>query len=126
MTRWAGGEGLLHYMLPESSTNPENAQRNPLLSADTGIPLFFPEVYRQGGDKERLQVKAAGGAQVLNDWGYFNIEKRNDVALRKILGANHILIQTENVGDPFNRTVRLEISSGRVWAKSPRDGEMEL
>jgi chemotaxis protein CheD len=120
------GGGLLHSMVPESSTNPEKAQGSPFLSADTGIPLFFPEVYRLGGDKERLQVKAPGGGQLLNDSGYFNIGKRNYMALRKILGANRILIQTGKVGDPLNRTVRLEISSGRIRAKSSRDGEMEL
>jgi hypothetical protein len=48
------------------------------------------------------------------------------MALRKILGANHILIQTENAGDTFKRTVRLEISSGRIRAKSSKDGEVEL
>jgi chemotaxis protein CheD len=118
--------GLLHYMLPESSTNPDKAQINPCMFADTGIPLLFQEVYRLGGDKRRMQVKAAGGAQLLDDSGYFNIGKRNYMALRKILWANSVLIQAENVGGQVNRTVRLDISSGRVWVKSSRDGEMEL
>ena len=94
--------------------------------ADTGIPLFFLEVYRLGGDKSRMHVKAAGGAQLLDDSAYFNIGKRNYIALRNILGANDILIQAENVGGQVNRTVRLDMSSGRVWVKSSRDGEMEL
>lgn len=118
--------GLLHYMLPESSTNPEKAQTNPFLFADTGIPLLFQEFYRLGGDKRRVQVKAAGGAQLLDDSGYFNIGRRNYRALKKILRANHILIRAENVGGQVNRTVRLDLSSGRVWVKSSGDGEMEL
>jgi chemotaxis protein CheD len=118
--------GLLHYMLPESSTNPEKARSNPFMFADTGIPLLFQEVYRLGGDKRRVQVKAAGGAQLLDDLGYFNIGQRNYMALRKILWANHVPIQAENVGGQVNRTVLLEMSSGRVWVKSSRDGEMEL
>jgi chemotaxis protein CheD len=73
-----------------------------------------------------MQVKAAGGAQPLDDSGYFNIGKRNDMALRKILWANNVLIQAENVGGQVNRTVRLDMSSGRVWVESWRDGEMEL
>ena len=73
-----------------------------------------------------MQVKAAGGAQLLDDSGYFNLGKRNDMALRKILGANDILIQAENVGGQVHRTVRLGMSSGRVRVKSSRDGEMEL
>jgi chemotaxis protein CheD len=118
--------GLLHYMLPESSINPDKAQSNPCMFADTGIPLLFQEVYRLGGDKRRMQVKAAGGAQLLDDSGYFNIGKRNYMALRKILWANNVLIRAENVGGQVNRTVRLDMSSGRVWVKSSRDGEMEL
>jgi chemotaxis protein CheD len=121
-----GVGGLLHYMLPDSSTNPEKAQSNPFLFADTGIPLFLQEVYRLGGDKGRMQVKAAGGARLLDDSGYFNIGKRNYMALRKLLGENNILIQAENVGGQVNRTVRLDMGSGRVWVKSSRDGEMEL
>jgi len=84
------------------------------------------EVYRLGGDQRRMQVKAAGGAQLLDDSGYFNIGKRNYMALRKILWANNVLIQAENVGGQVDRTVRLDMSSGRVWVKSSRDGEMEL
>jgi chemotaxis protein CheD len=118
--------GLLHYMLPESSTNPEKAQSNPFMFADTGIPLFFQEVYQLGGDKRRMQVKMAGGAQLLDDSGYFNIGKRNYMALRKILGANNVLIQAEMVGGQVNRTVRLEVASGRVWVKSSGDGEKNL
>jgi chemotaxis protein CheD len=82
---------LLHSMVPEFSTSPGKAQRNPFLPADTGIPLFFPEVYRLRGDKERLQVNAAGAAKWLDDSGYFNIGKRNYWDLRRILGENHIL-----------------------------------
>lgn len=78
-------------MLPESSRNPEKAQSTPFLFADTGILLFSRKVYRLGGDKERLQAKAAGAAKRADDSGYFNIGKRNYRDLRRILGANHIL-----------------------------------
>jgi chemotaxis protein CheD len=83
--------GLLYSMLPESSRNAEKAQSTPFLFADTGIPLFSREVYGLGGDKERLQVNAAGRAKRLDDSGYFNIGKRNYWDLRRILGENHIL-----------------------------------
>jgi chemotaxis protein CheD len=118
--------GLLHYMLPESSTNPEKASKNPFMFADTGVPLLFQEAYRLGGEKTRIRVRVVGGAQLLDDSGYFNIGKRNYMALRKILGANNVLIQGEEVGGQVNRTVRLEIGSGKVWVKTSGDGEKEL
>jgi chemotaxis protein CheD len=118
--------GLLHYMLPESSTNPEKAAKNPSMFADTGVPLLFQEAYRLGGEKTRMRVKVVGGAQLLDDSGYFNIGKRNYMSLRKILWANNVLIQGEEVGGQVNRTVRLEIGTGKVWVKTSGDGEKEL
>ena len=118
--------GLLHFMLPESSTNPEKALKNPFMFADTGVPVLFQEAYRLGGEKARMRVRAVGGAQLLDDSGYFSIGKRNYMILRKILAANNVPLQGEDVGGQFNRTVRLEISSGRVWVKTSGDGEREL
>jgi chemotaxis protein CheD len=57
--------GILHYMLPESSLDPVKAQENPHMFADTGLPSLFRECYRLGATKARLQVKVAGGSQVL-------------------------------------------------------------
>jgi chemotaxis protein CheD len=115
--------GLLHFMLPESQIDLEKAQRNPWMFADTGIPLFFREMYRLGGDKKRIKVKVAGGAQVMDAEGYFNIGKRNCMALRKILWKNNVFIHAEVVGGNVNRTVRLELSSGEVWVKTSGEEE---
>ncbi len=115
--------GLLHFMLPESQIDLEKAQRNPWMFADTGIPLLFREMYKLGGDKRRIQVKVAGGAQVMDAEGYFNIGKRNSMALRKILWKNSVLIQAEAVGGNVNRTVRLVLSSGEVWVKTAGEEE---
>ena len=76
--------GLLHFMLPESALDPQKAQKNPWMFADTGIPLFFKEAYRLGAEKKRMLVKIAGGSQIMDDSQYFNIGKRNYLALRKI------------------------------------------
>ena len=35
--------GLLHYMLPESSMDPEKARSKPAMFADTGIPALFKQ-----------------------------------------------------------------------------------
>lgn len=115
--------GLLHFMLPESQIDLEKAQRNPWMFADTGIPLLFREMYKLGGDKKRIKVKVAGGAQVMDAEGYFNIGKRNCMALRKILWKNNVFIHAEAVGGNVNRTVRLELSSGEFWVKTSGEEE---
>ncbi len=118
--------GLLHFMLPESQLDPQKAQRNPWMFADTGIPLFFKEAYKLGGEKKRMVVTVTGGSQLMDASGYFNIGKRNYLTLRKIFWANNILIRSEAVGGNVNRTVRLEMSTGEVWVKTSGEGEREI
>ncbi|MEN6483489.1 MAG: chemotaxis protein CheD, partial [Syntrophobacteraceae bacterium] len=58
--------------------------------------------------------------------GVFNIGKRNYVAMRKIFWRNNVMIAAEHVGGSVNRTVRLEMSTGRVFIKVSGLGELEL
>ena len=122
----AGVGGLLHYMLPESAISPAKAGENPYMFADTGIPLLFRRSYECGADKRRLVVRVAGGAQVMDPEGVFNIGKRNYLALRKILWKAGVLLQGEDVGGNLSRTVRLEVGSGRFWLRGPGSLEKEL
>jgi len=118
--------GLLHYMLPDSQIDAEKAKKNPWMFADTGIPLLFREAYKLGGEKQRMVVKVAGGAQIMDESGYFNIGKRNYMVLRKILWKNNVLIAAESVGGSVNRTLTLELSTGKVWVKTSGDGIDEI
>jgi chemotaxis protein CheD len=118
--------GILHFMLPESKIDPRKAQENPFMFADTGIPSFFRNAYQLGAEKRRLEVNVVGGAQIMDDSGYFNIGKRNYMTLRKIFWANNVLIHAENVGGTINRTIRLEVGTGKVWIKTPGEGERAL
>ena len=117
--------GMLHYMLPESSLSPEKAKAKPAMFADTGIPALFRATYELGAGKRNLIVKIAGGSQLLDDNGTFNIGKRNYIMLRKILWKNGVLIEAEDVGGSLSRTVRLDVGSGRFSIKS-RGRETEL
>lgn len=118
--------GLLHFMLPESQIDLQKAQKNPWMFADTGVPHLFKEAYKFGAEKRRMQVKIAGGSQILDDSGFFNIGKRNYMALRKIFWTNGVLIHAEDIGGNVNRTVSLELLSGKVSVKISGDGVKEL
>ena len=117
--------GMLHYMLPESSLSPEKAKANPPMFADTGIPALFRSAYELGATKKRMVVKIAGGSQLLDDKGTFNIGKRNYVMLRKVFWKNSVLIDSEDVGGSISRTMRLDIDTGRVTIRN-RSREIEL
>jgi chemotaxis protein CheD len=87
----------------------------------TGIPRLFKACYRLGAEKKRLIVKVAGGGQVLDESGMFNIGKRNYAFLRKILWKNNVMIEAENIGGTANRTMYLRLSDGQVKVKVSRE-----
>ncbi len=118
--------GLLHYMLPESSLDKTKAQKNPYMFADTGIPQLFKAAYALGAKKQRMSVTVVGGAQILDQKGFFNIGKRNHMALRKLLFKNNVAIKKEDVGGNVNRTIRIEVSTGAIYLKTSGQGESQI
>jgi chemotaxis protein CheD len=118
--------GLLHFMLPEAAVDPEKAAKNPSIFADTGIPQLFKQSYQLGAKKQNLIVKAVGGAQILDEKGIFNIGKRNYIAMRNIFWRNNVMLAAEHVGGNVNRTVRLEMNTGRLMMKVQGGAEQEL
>jgi chemotaxis protein CheD len=118
--------GMLHFMLPESSIDPEKGRKKPAMFADTGIPSLFKQSYQLGATKRNLIVKIAGGSQIMDENGVFNIGKRNCLMVRKIFWKNDVMIAGEHVGGNVNRTVRLEMLTGRVILKVSGFGEVEL
>jgi chemotaxis protein CheD len=118
--------GMLHLMLPEASMDLEKAKRKPAMFADSGIPVLFKQSYQLGATKKNAIVNIAGGSQIMDENGVFNIGKRNHLAVRKIFWKNNVVIAAEHVGGNVNRTVRLEIATGRVIVKVSGFGEIEL
>lgn len=110
--------GMLHYMLPDSQLAPDKARASPGMFCDTGVPMLFRTAYELGAAKHRLIVKVAGGSQLLDEAGIFNIGKRNYLALRKLLWKNGVLIAAENVGGSISRTLKLEMATGEVSIKT--------
>lgn len=120
----AGVGGLLHYMLPDSTLDVRKAKDNPAMFADTGIPALFKACYGLGAEKKRMIVKAAGGASILDDTNFFRIGQKNIMAMRKIFWKNNVLIAAEDTGANHNRTVRLDLKSGKTFIRTS-GGEMK-
>jgi chemotaxis protein CheD len=118
--------GMLHFMLPDASMDIAKAKNKPAMFADSGIPVLFKQTYQLGATKKNTIVKIAGGSQIMDENGVFNIGKRNYLAVRKIFWKNNVLVAAEHVGGNVNRTVRLEMATGRVFMKVSGFGELEL
>jgi chemotaxis protein CheD len=56
--------GLIHCLLPLSTTAPERAQQNPYMFVNTGVGALLKALFRLGASRERLVLKAAGGANM--------------------------------------------------------------
>jgi chemotaxis protein CheD len=111
--------GLLHLMLPDSSIDAVKAASLPYMFVDTGVPRLFHAAYNLGADRNRLVVKVAGGAQMLDQQGIFNIGIRNISALEKIIAQNRLRIHAADTGGLSSRTVRLDLTNGNVSVKTP-------
>jgi len=118
--------GMLHYMLPESSIDRGKAKLRPYMFADSGIPRLFKNAYKLGAAKQRMKVYAAGGAEILDQKGFFNIGKRNYMALKKIFFKNNVIIDRQDVGGNVNRTVRIEIATGDIYVKTSGSKEVKI
>lgn len=111
--------GLLHLMLPDSKIDAAKAVSAPFMFVDTGVPRLFHAAYSLGADRSRLTIRVAGGAQLLDQGGIFNIGARNFEALMKLLAQNGLKAHATDTGGLSSRTVRLDLTNGNVTIKSP-------
>lgn len=110
----AGVGGLIHCMLPLSTTDPDKAKAKPAMFTDTGFVALLTQLLEMGASKKNLIVKVAGGGAPMDSNGRFKIGERNFAVLRKLLWKNQMLIEGEDVGGTKPRTMRLRMADGRV------------
>ena len=113
----AGVGGLLHFMLPNAENGAERPGFNPAMFGDTGIPLLLREIQKLGANPRKLVASLAGGSQILDQAGLFNIGKRNHVAAKNLLWKAGVLVRSEAVGGTTTRSFGLQVGSGQTWLK---------
>jgi chemotaxis protein CheD len=111
--------GMLQFMFPDSKLDPTNAKNKPFMFADTAVPLFLESCYKLGVEKDRMVVKVAGGAELMQASEAFSIGKRNHKVLSQMLSDVQLPIEAEDVGGSFSKTMRLSIATGEVSLKVP-------
>ena len=106
--------GMLHFQLPTSKGNLERAQENPFMFADTGMAKMVSMMKRLGSSGKNIEIKLAGGAQIMNDAQLFQIGKRNYASIREILWKDGLFIDNEDVGGRHARSLKLIMANGQV------------
>jgi chemotaxis protein CheD len=119
--------GVLNFILPDS-TPLGRAKREmyPFMFADTGIDAFVNALMDLGAEVGRMKVIIAGGAQVLDLTGAFNIGQQNFQAAKSIIAAKQIPVYYEDIGGTQPRTLRLDMGSGNSFIILPGRGECRI
>ena len=111
----AGVAGMLHFLLPEASINPERARQQPGVFADTGIPLLFEAAYQYGLNQKRAVVTLVGGAEMTQQTGSsFGTGRRNALAAKNVLWRAGVFVSGQEIGGSGARTLYLSVADGRI------------
>ena len=116
--------GILHFLLPSSGNFKSRAQKNPLLFADTGIPIFLEKVFQKGANKQDLKIVIAGGSQIIDQEAPYDIARRNLMAVEGLLVKNSLSLSYQDLGGNFYRQMRIE--DGHIYVEIPGHGEMKI
>jgi chemotaxis protein CheD len=109
--------GLLHAMLPDSSLNPAKAAEQPAMFVDTGLPALLQGMISLRTQPGRLHVCVVGGAQILDQGGFFNIGQRNCQRFKELIRRYGLRLCAEEIGGLVSRTLSLDLNSGQVRLK---------
>lgn len=110
--------GLLHAMLPESNGSAGSRMTK---FVDTGIPLLLEEMSRQGAPRQRLILKVAGGARILDLPGFnrmFDVGARNIAMTLEVIKQQGLRLAATDTGGTVGRTVKVFVETGRVMVKT--------
>ena len=111
----AGVAGMLHFLLPEASINPERARQQPGVFADTGIPLLFEAAYQYGLNKRRAIVTLVGGAEMTQQSrASFGTGRRNALAAKNVLWRAGVFVAGQEIGGNDARTLYLSVADGKM------------
>lgn len=128
--------GLAHIMLPDSKAISRPGK--PGRYADTAIRAMVEEMERLGSRRRDIKAKMAGGACMFTIPGATNpknvpgpaigmqIGERNIEAAKKALRELNIPLVAEDTGGSHGRTLRFDVSDGRVVISSIKHGTREL
>ncbi len=120
--------GMAHIALPDAKINKEKSEKKPGYFANTGIPALLELMNRLGCEANGagMSIKLAGGAAIMDPNNTFNIGKRNQLAIKKILWRYHLGALSMDVGGNFSRTVSVSVDTGKVTLSSPGKKNWEI
>ncbi len=111
--------GLLHAMLPDSTVIKNNTTVEKFV--DSGIEELVKRLVKAGANRNKLEAKLAGGAQMFafqRNSDLVKVGERNAEAARKKLRAMRIRLISEDTGQNYGRTVIFYPETGEYVIKA--------
>ena len=117
---------MLHFLLPESSINPEARAR-----AAGGVRRHRHSAAVRDGRtirpaQDRASVRLVGGAEIASTRRGCATGRRNILAARTILWRKGAFIEAQEVGGGAARTVHLSVGDGRLRVFNGREQIKEM
>jgi chemotaxis protein CheD len=119
--------GLAHVLLPSPALS--RRDQNPAKCPQTALPLLLEQMAARGASPRRITARIAGGASMfasLSAPGTINMGERNVVATRNALMQHGVPLVAEDIGADYGRTVRFQVTDGRVDILSVAHGTRVL
>jgi chemotaxis protein CheD len=107
----AGVGGMNHFMLPFGVEKSGDATRYGCFA----IERLLNEVYKNGGNRQSIEVKVFGGGKVVKGMG--DVGKSNVDFIHDYLRAEELRISSEDVGGHWARKLRYSPITGKVLLK---------
>jgi len=107
--------GMLHAVLPSSQKT--SGDENCTKYVGCGIEALIKNIIEAGGQRQRIVIRIAGGANMLTATSFsdiMNIGQRNIDAARQKLKELNLKVSGEEVGGNIGRTVRFYVANGRM------------
>lgn len=121
---------MAHVMLPGPALpGMHNGADQPARFADRGVAAVVQAVEERGGQRKRLIVKLAGGAQVIRLAGREDMLKvgpRNIIAVRDACTQLGLRVAAEDLGGGTGRTLSLYAATGQTTVRVVGGAEQPL
>ncbi len=101
--------GMAHVLAPEG--NDEKRLDKPAMYPEPAVKRLVRKIITHGGDKNNLEAKIAGGAQMFSFKSDDAPGEKNVKAIKEALKKRNIEITGEDVGGNKARTVKFNVNS---------------
>jgi len=116
--------GMNHFMLPVQSSDRlmkrPNAVNAELCYGNWAMEFLINAILKQGGKRERLEVKVFGGGKVLGNMSNIDIGKRNIDFVIGYLEKDGLAVCAQDLGSVYPRKVLYFPDTGAVKMKKLR------